>query len=229
MRYDGIKLAVMPHLYFISGLGADNRLFHALDLEGYSCTFLEYMPPLAGEDFKAYALRMSKRINTSEPFVLIGVSLGGMLCMEIAKYIQPWKIILISSIKIGSERPFFHKVIKTFSLDRIFPPPIQKKIAALTLRLIIGKVSKEERVLCLDMLDNTPDTFISWAEEQILNWDNDREYENLVRIHGTKDVAFPVRYIDTSGVLLIKGGTHYMVVQKAREISSIIKFSVAAI
>jgi hypothetical protein len=40
-------------------------------------------------------------------------------------------------------------------------------------------------------------------------------------------VVFPVRYIVTKDALLIKGGTHYMIVQKAREISSIIKFSLA--
>ena len=42
------------------------------------------------------AYDLSKEINDEQPFILLGVSLGGMLCMEINAIKQAEKIILIS-------------------------------------------------------------------------------------------------------------------------------------
>ena len=41
---------------------------------------------------------MSREIDTSRNPILIGLSFGGMMCIEIAKLIPVEKVILISSI-----------------------------------------------------------------------------------------------------------------------------------
>jgi surfactin synthase thioesterase subunit len=53
----------------------------------------------------SYAKKLSHQIDTTQPFILIGVSLGGMLATEMTDFIQPEKTIIISSAKNKYELP----------------------------------------------------------------------------------------------------------------------------
>ena len=44
--------------------------------------------------------------------------------------------------------------------------------------------------------------------------------KNIVHIHGTKDNVFPLKHIKNA--IEIKGGTHIMILTKAKKISKII-------
>ena len=76
--------------YFISGIGADYRMFTHIRLpEGYQAVYIHWIPPKKKEPLGAYASRLIAQIDTAEPFVLIGLSLGGIMAVEIAKRYPP--------------------------------------------------------------------------------------------------------------------------------------------
>ena len=60
-----------------------------------------------------YSRTLAQQIDTSRRFSIIGVSLGGMLAVEMSKYLQPEEVILIASAKTRDELPtkyrFFQK------------------------------------------------------------------------------------------------------------------------
>ena len=62
----------MTKIYFISGLGADKRVFSFLDLSFCDPVFIEWIPPLKKESLKEYALRLREQIKDESP-VIIGI------------------------------------------------------------------------------------------------------------------------------------------------------------
>ena len=79
--------------YCISGLGADHRLFSRLNLPGLSLYDLPWLPNQPDEPIAHYADRMKAAIRHDNP-ILLGVSFGGMMAIEIAKLYQSATVIL---------------------------------------------------------------------------------------------------------------------------------------
>ena len=140
----------MKTIYCISGLGADERAFSRLKPEGYTITCLPWLTPLPNETISEYAVRMSKGITTEKP-VLMGLSFGGMMSLEIAKLLPVEKLILISSIKSNKELPRWMKVAGRLQLNKIFPmrsykitEPIQNRFIGITTPEEIVRMAKTD-------------------------------------------------------------------------------------
>src|SRR5215831_6606770 len=113
--------------YFISGLGADARVFEHIRLpEGYHPIHIGWIEPEENETLPHYAMRLAASIDTAEPFVLIGLSFGGMLVTEIAKVLKPASTILIASIPLSKHLPpYFHAAGK-IGLHKLVPVSLMK-------------------------------------------------------------------------------------------------------
>lgn len=90
--------------YVFSGLGADERVFKNLSFGEAEVEHIHWIPPLTTETLAQYAQRIAQRITTPHP-VLVGLSFGGMVAVEIAKILPVEKVILISSAKTRDELP----------------------------------------------------------------------------------------------------------------------------
>ena len=75
------------NIYCISGLGADEKAFDRLKVNGYSLHHLKWIPPLANENLSSYARRKLNDIKENNPIIL-GLSFGGMIAIEMAKQIS---------------------------------------------------------------------------------------------------------------------------------------------
>jgi pimeloyl-ACP methyl ester carboxylesterase len=83
-------------LYFISGLGADMRIFEKIQFsDSFKLIFIDWIVPIKNEPIRDYATRLSHSINTAEPFVIIGLSFGGMIATELSTIVVPQKTILL--------------------------------------------------------------------------------------------------------------------------------------
>src|SRR5690349_17938311 len=133
----------MKTIYCISGLAADERAFSCLKFEGYKVVCLPWLTPLPNESIRAYATRMSKAITTEDP-ILIGLSFGGMMAIEISKLIAVEKVILISSIKSRRELPGWMKAAGLLGLNKIFPMKSYKITEPLQNRFI-GVTTPDEK------------------------------------------------------------------------------------
>jgi len=72
-------------------LGADEKAFSHLKIDGFNLVFIPWLMPDKNEPISKYAKRMAISITDKEP-VLIGLSFGGIMCIEIARMIPVKKI-----------------------------------------------------------------------------------------------------------------------------------------
>ncbi|MBQ4804525.1 alpha/beta hydrolase [Aquimarina sp. MMG015] len=202
-------------IYGISGLGADKRVFDSLSLE-FEFIPIDWIDPHKNESIENYSKRLSVVIDTKNDFCLIGVSFGGLIASEISKILNPKTTILISSAHTKNElRTIFRwfgktKLIKLMPTSLFDPPRLIAKY------LFGAKNTK----LLNDILDDTDLLFAKWAVNELTNWKNITQLKNVLKINGTKDKLIPPK--GNTKMELIENGGHFMIVDKADEISKII-------
>lgn len=208
----------MKNIYCISGFGGDERVFSNLNFGENKVHFIPWLLPEKKESIGDYARRMREKIVHDNP-VLLGLSFGGMMCIEIAKFIKTKKVILISSIKTLHEVPLWMKVAGKTQLHKIFPlrsfrllEPVQN--------YNLGVESPSELKLVREYRKNIAQEYTDWAVNEILNWKNTWQPENLFHIHGSKDHMFPIRNIKTRHV--VPGAGHFMIMNRAEKVNEIL-------
>jgi pimeloyl-ACP methyl ester carboxylesterase len=208
----------MRKIYFISGLGADERVFQKLHLANYDKIFIQWILPNKNESMENYSKRLSVQIIEKNP-IIIGISFGGMMAIEISKHIPSSEIIIISSAKTKFEIPFYYKVVGFLKLDKILPFQLFKKSNFLTYWMF-DVHETENKILLKDILKRTDTFFLKWAINQIVNWKNNSVSENITHIHGTSDKILPYCFIKNPKV--IKNGGHLIILDYTTEIEVII-------
>lgn len=210
----------MLNVYCIPGMGVDGRLFKNLKLNNCLIHHIKWETPFKNESLASYTFRLANQIDASQPFALIGVSFGGMCCMEIAKKFKPVKAFIVSSSKTRSEVPQKIKMWKRIPMYKFISDTTYKK-AAFLLKKQFGVTNEDQAKKFREMLDTSPKNYFKGAVHCIMQWNNNECPESIVHIHGTADQVLPynlIRNCDYS----IKNGTHFMVINKADEISMII-------
>jgi pimeloyl-ACP methyl ester carboxylesterase len=209
----------LQNVYFISGLGADSRAFLHLDLSFCIPVFVKWLVPTPNETIAEYARRMKEQITDENP-VIVGLSFGGMIAIEIAKLFPVKQLILLSSAKTAAEIPFYLRLMRYLPLHKAFTPPALK-YANYTAYRLMGVTNRKDKSLFTQMFRDADNQFISWAINQIIHWKNNMVFPNTIHIHGTADIMLPHRFVRANHS--VKGGAHLMVILKAREISSILR------
>jgi esterase/lipase len=205
----------MKKIYCISGLGADERAFAKLHVEGYELIHLAWLLPLQNESIEQYAKRMSKNILDEKP-VLMGLSFGGIMSIEIAKHVPAEKVILISSVKSSKEMPLWMKLAGKLKLNKIMPMRPYKILEPLQ-NYNLGATTREEKEMAKAFRENVSPAYLHWAINQVLNWKNDWQPASLYHIHGNADKLFPIKKIHTNFVVDKAG--HLMIMNKSREVN----------
>jgi len=209
----------MKTVYFISGLGADKRVFSFLDLSFCQPVYVDWIEPLVNESLESYALRLRKTISQTDP-TIVGISFGGMLATEMAKADPGMRAIIISSNKTADEFPKYLRLGKYFPFYKWLPGKMMKRSAYL-IKWIFGRNGKEQKKVFLEIVRDTDPDFVKWAITSILNWKNKEIPKNLVHLHGTADRLLPHRLVKADH--LIKGGNHVMPMDSHAAVSALLK------
>ena len=213
-------------IYLIHGVGANQDIFKNLDLPKNSeVVHLKWVKHKPDESIKSYVKRLVPQIRKDTTPILIGMSFGGIVAVELAKLVKPAKTILISSIRSRHERPIKFSIMSKLPFHKFVPGSV---VARLNFwwSWALGNLTKKDRKMISEMIKGIDIDFNHWAADKAITWANEHVPDNLVQIHGTADTIFPHIYVDPSAYL-IKGGTHWMVVNKAKEISNIINKELA--
>ena len=206
-------------LYIISGLGADERVFQNLDFSGFSTTFIKWLPPLDNESIEHYATRLLDQIKTTNP-IIIGLSFGGIISVEIAKQIDTEKVILISSAKTKKEIPFYFRLAGQLGLHKLLPTNLLKKSNFIT-NWFFGTNSSYDKKLLNQILIDTEPIFLKWAIDKIVLWKNQSQIKNIFHIHGSSDRILPFRHVKPNSTII--NGGHLMTLNKADELNEVIR------
>ncbi|MFI5136265.1 MAG: alpha/beta hydrolase [Sphingobacteriales bacterium] len=210
----------MSRIYLIPGLGADCRIYKKLNLGDHDLINIDWIKPEQTDALKDYAQKLIDQYAISSDSIVIGNSMGGMIAIEIGKIIPLSKIILISSIRTIDEAPGYFSFFRNIPLYRLLP---ENTIVSLDyfLDLFFGKIKKTDEGLFRDMLRKWPVEFLKWAVDAVLKWDNKIIPQHTYLITGDKDLVFP--YKNVSDAIIVKGGTHIMIYDKAHEVGEIVK------
>ncbi|OCB77903.1 alpha/beta hydrolase [Flavobacterium crassostreae] len=204
------KIAV----YFMPGLAASSAIFEriALPEDIFEIHLLEWEIPQKQESLSAYAQRIALKITQPNP-VLIGVSFGGIMVQEIAKYLTVAKVIIISSVKSNLEFPRRMKIAKTTKAYKLLPMRLLLNVENLA-RFSFGDTVRKRLQLYEKFLSVRDLGYLEWAVQQVILWDRTTVDTNVIHIHGDKDDVFPIKYI--SDCIVVAGGTHVLILNKYR-------------
>lgn len=206
-------------IYIFSGLGADERVFQRLDFSGCLPTFIKWIRPQDNETIEHYTMRLLEQIKTTSP-ILIGLSFGGLIAIEVAKQIDTEKVILIASAKTKKEIPFYYRIAGKLRLHKLLPAKLLKSSNFLT-NWFFGTSSTSEQQLLKQILNDTDAIFLKWAIDKVVHWTNLTPIKNIFHIHGTSDRILPLKFVNCNTT--INNGGHLMTLNKAEALNKIIR------
>lgn len=204
------------NIYFLSGLGADETVFHGLQLPGFDRIYLNWIEPLPAERIEDYAKRMAERITEPNP-IIVGLSFGGMLAMEIAKLIPVKQLILISSAKTAKELPPYFRLCSYVPLHTVLPLQSVAGSDAL-MGFFFGVRTDLQKERLRKIILNSTHGFNKWAINALVHWKNKTINAPVLHIHGNSDKLLPLAFVNAD--IIIEGGNHFMIMLKAKEISA---------
>ncbi len=210
----------MQTIYLISGLGADQRMFQFLQLpDHFARHHVEWIAPThAQEPLQSYVQRLKHQITEPNP-ILIGLSYGGVVAVELAKILEPRKTIIISSLATSHALPWYYRTVGKLNLHRRLPLKVLQSGLPFA-PWFFGAHTPAERKLLKDVILDIDELYLRWSLGQLLGWQQRQVLPGLVHIHGTADRVLPLR--SRPGLIEIRGGEHLMVMDRAAEISIIL-------
>lgn len=206
-----------PIWYLIPGLGADERVFQFLRLQG-EVHVLRWLPPqTASETLLHYAARLATVVPGGRACWLVGVSFGGVLALEVAQVRPLARVVLISSFISPKELPWLGRVARATGLHHLVPPQLLPWLPRVA-QWFFGVKNGREYHLLRQILRDTDPAFTRWAIARLLRWPG-RTTPAALRIHGTHDRLLPAGAAHSQHLL---PGGHLIVISHAAAISRIL-------
>lgn len=209
------------NVYFISGLGADERIFKNLVLpEGYETHHIAWEKVGREESIQDYARRLARNIDSGKPFILAGLSFGGIIAREICRFLPPAKLILFSTIAVRGEMPALYRIAGKYGLYKFFPT-YSSALRLPFLYWFFGPLNEDGKRLLHDYITNKDAVFMKWAIKQLTLWKNDTAFERCIHIQGSLDRAFPINLCRPD--YIIEKAGHLCVFTHATEVNEILR------
>ncbi|ARS36249.1 alpha/beta hydrolase [Pontibacter actiniarum] len=210
----------MSKVYFLSGLGADWRMFQFLKLPDYlPQQHIQWVEPRhIDEPGQEYVHRLKEQVTDPDP-ILVGMSYGGLVAIELSKVLKPRKTILISSLATRHALPTIYRKLGKTKLHRWMPLKLMQSAVPLA-PFFFGAHTKPEKLLLKGAIMYIDEKLLRWSLGQLLVWPQEEILPGLVQIHGTRDLVLPLH--DRPDIIKVQGGEHLMVMHQADEISAIL-------
>ena len=206
-------------VYLLPGLGADERIFRHLQPRLHAPSqVLPWLTPIPHETLPHYVARMAEGVVPNEPCLLVGVSFGGVVALEICRLRPLARAVLISSIPDADCLPPLLRLIRNTGVYKLVPPQLLKLLPRVG-QWYFNISNGEAYQLFREILRDMEPVYTRWAIDRLLHWDS-TDIGRGVQILGTHDRVFPPGPSPVD--YLIPGGGHFMVLTHAEEISRVL-------
>lgn len=209
------------NVYCIHGQGSDGRLFTylTLDTTAFDVHFINLPIPEKSDNMQRFARRILANIDTSQPFVLVGVSLGGMVSVEINALVRAEKVVIVSSAASEKEIPTRYRFMRYVPMYKLMPPMLYK-VGAKIMQPLVEPDRRRQKALFDAMLSDKNPLFLKRATQLIVHWQHLDNQSNIVHIHGTNDHTLPIKKCKVDYV--IDNGSHMMMLTEGAAMSVLI-------
>lgn len=205
-------------VYCIPGTGADARLFQELVIENHEVVFVDYLLPEKRESFETYVERMAAQIDTTQAFSIVGVSLGGMIAVELSERLSPEETIIIASAKSKEELPTRYKIFRWLPIHRVIGGRAMKFGTKLG-QPFFEPMDESHETVFKSMINQKHPYFIKSAVRWIVGWERAAAASEIIHIHGDKDHTLPVKCVAADYVL---DGGHMITLTHADAVSTLL-------
>ena len=217
-------------VYCLPGMSTDRRVFDRLDLSeiGLEVVALPWPWWQGATSLQDFARRVAQSIPKDEPYLLLGVSMGGMVMQEVRHYMTtehhhpPRALALISSATGPHEFPFYLKMMRGiagWTLVRNW----NLKLFSASPAFFRSVKDPALRPMNQAMVRETGAPFLRWQMKMVARWKPSAPSVVDVRIHSYKDKVLPLRNIDASSVHRKLHGTHRLIINEVEALTKHLK------
>jgi pimeloyl-ACP methyl ester carboxylesterase len=187
-------MTVSRQLVLLPGLGADGRLFEPQRRAFPDLLVPPWLPPGPREPLADYAVRMAEVIRPlcPGPFVIGGVSFGGIAAYEIARHLSPDAVVLVASCR---QRRGLRRVYRAGRwVWPAVPVAVWQSVKRLAVPVskLIGETEPGERAKLVRMFQEQDSRFMHWTVWAVITW-NPAPLPGVpvFHIHGRRDRLIP--------------------------------------
>lgn len=208
-------------IHLIPGLGADHRIFDRLLVDAPYRYAHDWPIMPEGSSLVDFAKKLALKVDGSRPHILIGMSMGGMVVQEMAAMTKPSGVAIISSWKGPDEMPVHIRTLRGTHPERVLTKAmLQRLLPVIRWQMGVEGTDAAELLESFALTSNLDRLKIQVAA--VLDWQGaNHPLPDLVHIHGDHDRLMPLGSI--TGAHVVKGGSHFMVYQKAAEVERILR------
>ena len=210
-------------LVFVPGLRADERLFAPqIAALPWPSVVVKWLDPVYGETLEGYSRRLAEAQSVANPLFLIGISLGGMVALEMSRWLRPEAVLLIASARSGQAiHPFWRAAGRVMGWIPLRMFRLAVAVAGKT-SPILRELDDAQRDLCRRMSADVSPRFVRWACGAVARWPGmETPQVPVYHIHGDRDPIMPLHRVHPDRV--IHGGGHMINLTHAGEVNAYLK------
>src|SRR5690606_7043173 len=195
-------------VFLITGFALDRRAFSPMRLPGDLYRTVDLIPVIKGESLRDYALRMAAGMGLRAGDIIGGVSLGGMLALEIAKAYDLRGVILIAS---ATHPRYIRKRFRIWApLAPWVPEALIRRLFTLlpAILAIQRMLTPEGQALLADIMGRFPPTLLKSLPMMMMRWPGCRPPSAFRQIHSDGD--WLIRPNGNPATLTLLPGTNHL-------------------
>ncbi|MEO6097705.1 MAG: alpha/beta hydrolase [Fibrobacteria bacterium] len=213
-------------VFLITGFALDKRAFSLMKLPQDVYQTVDFIPILKGETLSGYAKRMAGEIGLAPGDVIGGVSLGGMLALEMAKCVDVLGVVIIAST---THPRHIRKRFKMWApLARWVPEGVIRRIFTAIPRILAlqNMLSPEGQALLGDIMGSHPPVLLKTFPEMMMGWPGCTPPVRFRQIHSDGD--WLIRPNGNPATLtLLPGKNHLITVSHPEKVRELVMEAVA--
>jgi pimeloyl-ACP methyl ester carboxylesterase len=214
-------------VFLITGFALDKRAFSLMKLPEDVYQPLDFIPILKGESLAVYAKRMAGEIGLAPGDVIGGVSLGGMLALEMAKAVDVLGVVIIAS---ATHPRFIRKRFKLWSpLAAWVPDAVIRRIFTLIPRILAlqNMLNPEGQALLGDIMSRCPPALLKTFPMMMMRWSGCQPPARFRQIHSDGDWLIRPNG-DPSTLTILPGKNHLITVSHPDRVRELVMQAVEA-
>lgn len=210
-------VAVDQPIILFSGMAADAAVAEP-QLRAFPKLVVPPWPkPSEDESLTSYCERLANELRPLGAVAIGGISFGGVIAMEVARFLNPRCVILIASVRSPKEMPWRIRVLRNFLWLLPLVPIRWMQWLARAIPLwssVFAGIVQEFR--------QADPVTLRWSIRQVLRWQGPPPLScPLYQVHGDRDFLFPYKL--TAPDVLIRGGGHLISMTRGKQVNEFIR------